>query len=128
MIFWKKLLRYSKRKLETEFRNKLTKKGITHSEGTPGISTSNPVAERTNRVLQEQVKTFLESADLPLSLWGEALQFAVFCKNRMPHKSLKGKTPIETLLGVDPINERARLRPFGQNVIYGYMLEMGKLW
>jgi len=44
-----------------------------------------------------------------------------YTKNRVPHKTLQGKTPIEVFLQKDPIKERANLRPFGQKVIcYDY--------
>ena len=50
-------------------------------------------------------------------LWGDAIQWAAYTKNRIPHKTL-GKAPIEVLLG-KPIYQdiRSNLRPFGQRVM-----------
>ena len=49
-------------------------------------------------------------------LWGDAIQWAAYTKNRIPHRSLpQRKTPIEILLGKQ-VN-RENLRPFGQRVI-----------
>ena len=37
-------------------------------------------------------------------------------KNRVPHKSLQEKTPIELFLEKDPLKARTNLRPFSQKV------------
>ena len=57
-----------------------------------------------------------------LKLWGDAIQWAAYTKNRIPHKTL-GKSPIETLIGK---GDRSNLRPFGQRVmIHLYKEERG---
>ena len=49
-------------------------------------------------------------------LWGDAIQWAAYTKNRIRHRSLpQGKTPIEILLGKPTV--RDNLRPFGQRVM-----------
>jgi len=66
-------------------------------------------------------RTALISAGLPKGLWDKASDAMAYTKNRVPHKTLQGKTPIEVFLQKDPIKERANLRPFGQKVIcYDY--------
>jgi len=66
-------------------------------------------------------RTALISAGLPRGLWDKTSDAIAFTKNRAPHKTLQGKSPIEVFLQKDPIKERANLRPFGQKVIcYNY--------
>ena len=51
-------------------------------------------------------------------LWGDAIQWAAYTKNRVPHKTLGGKAPIELLLNNKTEgNSRSNLRPFGQKVM-----------
>ena len=47
-------------------------------------------------------------------LWGDAIQWAAYTKNRIPHKTLR-KTPVEALF--NKIVDRSNLRPFGQQVM-----------
>jgi len=61
-------------------------------------------------------RTGLIAAGLPKGLWDRASDSASYTKNRLPHKALGGKTPIEIILAKDPVNERKNLRPFGQRV------------
>ena len=50
-------------------------------------------------------------------LWGDAIQWAAYTKNRVPHKSLENnQSPIEILLK-KRLNDRNNLRPFGQKVM-----------
>jgi len=66
-------------------------------------------------------RTALISAGLPKGLWDKVSDAMAYTKNRVPHKTLQGKTPIEVFLQKDPNKERANLRPFGQRVIcYDY--------
>ena len=46
-------------------------------------------------------------------MWGDAIQWAAYTKNRIPHKTLR-KSPIEALIGK---GDRSGLRPFGQKVM-----------
>ena len=50
-------------------------------------------------------------AKLPMSLWAEAFNWAVYLKNRLPHSALNGKTPYEALYNQLP--SISHLRPFG---------------
>ena len=50
-------------------------------------------------------------------LWGDAIQWAAYTKNRIPHKSLgNNQSPIEVLLNKKRV-DRSNLRPFGQKVM-----------
>ena len=49
-------------------------------------------------------------------LWGDAIKWAAYTKNRIPHESLTNMTPAEILL----LKEKPtcnNLRPFGQRVM-----------
>jgi len=61
-------------------------------------------------------RTGLIAAGLPKGLWDKASDSTAYTKNRLPHKALRGRTPIEIILAKDPVNERKNLRPFGQRV------------
>ena len=103
-----------------EFRNHdLTKwckkRGIELKETVPHHSETNAIIERLNRTLQDMARTAMISAGVK-GLWGDAIQWAAYTKNRLPHKSLKNlKSPVETLFN-KPAN-RSNLRPFGQKVM-----------
>ena len=49
-------------------------------------------------------------------LWGDAIKWAAYTKNRIPHESLTGMTPTEILL-LKEVPTRNNLRPFGQRVM-----------
>ena len=48
-------------------------------------------------------------------LWGEAIQWASYTKNRIPHQTLNGQSPIEVLL--NKTVDRSNFRPFGQKIM-----------
>ena len=101
----------------TEFNNLKTwgtKRGTRTKETVPYHSETHAAIERLNRTLQNMARTAMIAAGLK-GLWGDAIQWAAYTKNRVPHRSLKGKTPIEILLN-KPVN-RDNLRPFGQRVM-----------
>jgi hypothetical protein len=74
----------------------------------------NGVAESLNRRLLERVRAMLHQANLPKSLWAEAIQYAVWLKNRTSTKALGNVTPYERLYGEKP--NLANVPEWGQNV------------
>ena len=90
------------------------KKGITPKETIPYHEETHAAIERLNRTLQDMARTAMIGADMR-GLWGDAIQWAAYTKNRIPHRSLGVKTPIEVLLGKPAV--RDNLRPFGQRVM-----------
>jgi hypothetical protein len=108
-----------------EFRNdrlaeKLRKRGIQLKETVPGHSETNAIIERTNRTIMTMNRTAIlgTSGGIPKGRWDKASGWSAYTKNRVPHKTLEGKSPLEILfLGKDIHNERKNLRPFGQEVI-----------
>ena len=63
----------------------------------------NGVSERLNRTLLERTRALLHSSKLPKNLWGEAINHAVWLKNRTPTHALPdGETPYEVLYKKKP--------------------------
>jgi len=71
----------------------------------------NGVAERLNRTLVETAHSMLLDAKLSKEFWAEAVQTAVYLKNRSPSRSLRGMTPHEAWFGEKP--KVKHLRVFG---------------
>ena len=65
----------------------------------PYSPSQNGVAERKNRSLKEMANCMLHARDLPSKLWAEAINYATYIQNRVPHKGLKGVTPFEAWSG-----------------------------
>jgi len=55
---------------------------------------------------------------LPLALWSEAINTAVYSKNRVPHKAVKESTPYEALHGNKPRSDTFNLS--GASAMYRY--------
>ena len=102
----------------TEFNNLKawgTKRGTRTKETIPYHSETHATIERLNRTLQDMARTAMIAAGLK-GLWGDAIQWAVYTKHRVPHKTLgQNKSPIEVLLNKQI--DRSNLRPFGQEVM-----------
>ena len=71
--------------------------------------------ERWHKTLGEGVRTLLLSSGLPANLWGEAVQYLTWVKNRLVHSALGGeKSPYELWFGVKPA--LAMVRTWGSMV------------
>ena len=71
------------------------RKGIKKEFTSPHNPPQNGVAERTNRTIQDRVRSMLSHATLPHSFWAKAVQTAINVINRSPNKRLDGKVPEE---------------------------------
>ena len=69
------------------------------------------VAEKKNRSLKEMTTCMLEAKKLAANLWAEAMNAAIYIQNRVPHSSVKGKTPFKSYFGHKP--DVSKLRVFG---------------
>ena len=87
-----------------------SKRGVVHQTTIPYTPEQNGVAERLNRTLMERVRAMLNDAQLPYSLWAEAVLTANYLRNRSPVAN-KDKTPWELFAGRKP--NVSRLRTFG---------------
>ena len=77
----------------------------------PYTPQQNGVAERKIRSLKEMETYLLQAKNLSPSLWDQAVNYASYIHNIVPHKSLIGATPFEALLGHKP--DVSHLRFFG---------------
>ena len=85
-----------------EFTSFLKSQGTERRLTTHDTPQHNGVAESLNRRLLERVRAVLHHAQLPKTLWGEALHFIVWLKNRVITRALDTLTPHEQLYGTKP--------------------------
>lgn len=96
--------------ISTELKEYFKEKGIDHQMTTAYSPQSNGKAERLNRTLLEKTRALLSEANLPESLWGEALLTANYLRNRSPTAN-SPKTPWERIFKKQP--DLSNLRTFG---------------
>jgi transposase InsO family protein len=82
----------------------------------PDTPQQNGVAERMNRTIFEMGNAMMIHADMPIHFWGEAINTAVYVRNRCPTAALEGKTPFEALTGSVP--DMSHLRIFGCEAVW----------
>jgi transposase InsO family protein len=70
---------------------------------------SNGVAERKNRTLQEMARSMLASSRVPLKLWGDAIHAANYTCNRRLTSVSQSKTPHELYYGRRPTISHMRI-------------------
>ncbi|GBN66164.1 Copia protein [Araneus ventricosus] len=85
--------------LRTEEKKDNTASTTLNSQKSPE---QNGIAERKNRTLLDISRCSLIQSKLPLSFWAEAIANATYTKNRLPSKSLQGKSPYELWHFKDP--------------------------
>ncbi|KAI7959986.1 hypothetical protein MJO29_005054 [Puccinia striiformis f. sp. tritici] len=86
-----------------EFEEFYRSTGIIHHVTAPYTPQQNSIAERGNRTTSEKARAMLKQANLPASIWGEAVSTAVLYENITPMKRLKWTTPHELWFGI-PFN------------------------
>ncbi|UYV61249.1 hypothetical protein LAZ67_1004106 [Cordylochernes scorpioides] len=84
----------------TEFLNKnfsdyLKSLGIVHELTAPYTPEQNGISERNNRTIVESARCLLHGRKMPLELWAEAVNTAVYLLNRCTTKVLGNSTPYE---------------------------------
>jgi transposase InsO family protein len=94
-----------------KFEEWLKENGIKHESSAPKTPEQNGVSERSNRTIVEPARSMLHAAGLPIELWAEASNTAVYIKNRVVSRSREGKTPYELWKGIKP--NFSHLRVFG---------------
>jgi transposase InsO family protein len=98
--------------MNSELQTWCTERGITQDITNPHTPQMNGVAERLNRTLMDVVRTVLYQSGLPARFWTEAIRYAAYLHNRLPHRSLNGHTtPYQEMYGKRPTAKY--LRPFG---------------
>jgi hypothetical protein len=71
----------------------------------------NGVPERLNLTIIGTSRALLFDSGLGIEYWAEACAYAIYLKNRTPHKALNGITPYEALFGTKP--DLSSIRRFG---------------
>lgn len=85
--------------------------GIQMENTAPHTPEQNGKAERENRTVVESARTMLHAKEMPLKLWAEAVNTAVYILNRASAKSGKEKTPYESWYHKRP--DLSHIRIFG---------------
>ena len=88
--------------LSQEFRDHLKGCGIISQLTPPRTPQLNGVAERKNRTLLDMVRSMMSHTQVPISLWGYALETATRILNLVPTKKVE-KTPFEMWHGKPPV-------------------------
>jgi hypothetical protein len=71
----------------------------------------NAISERAIRTITEMARTLLQHSGLPQNRWEEAIEHAVWIRNRVLNKRLSDKTPYEAYFKIKP--DIRHLHPFG---------------
>lgn len=98
-----------------EFENFLKKTGIVHQKTNPYTPEQNGVSERMNRTVVEKARCLLFDAGLEKKFWAEAVNTAVYIRNRSVASGLNNKTPLETWTGRKP--DVSNIRIFGSTAM-----------
>jgi hypothetical protein len=77
----------------------LTECEIQQQTSAPYSPQQNGVAKRANRTIMECARSMILTQGLELEFWGEAVNTAVYTKNRCPTKAFDSKTPQEAWSG-----------------------------
>lgn len=85
-----------------EFKAFCSKNGIQLQTTSPCTPEQNSIAECQNCSNFDRVRTVLADSGLPTNLWGEAVNYIVYTKNRNPTAALNGSTPFQSRYGCTP--------------------------
>ncbi|XP_057996597.1 uncharacterized protein LOC131175917 [Hevea brasiliensis] len=95
-----------------EFDKLCEEAGIKNQLSVPYSPQQNGVSERKNKTIVEMAKCMLKMKGLPKEFWAEAEYTAMYLLNRLPSRSVEGKTPIEAWLKTKPSTKHLRLFGF----------------
>lgn len=101
--------------INNSFNSLLEAEGIIRQLSTPYTPQQNGVAERANRTLVEMARSMMVHARVEEYLWAEAINTAVYLRNRCTTKQIKDKTPYEVWNGRKPNVQH--LRTFGSYAV-----------
>jgi transposase InsO family protein len=87
---------------DTEYTNRamhcfLRDNDIVHQTTCVSTPEQNGVTERKNRHILEVTRCLLFAMNVPIYLWGEAIQTATYLINKMPLRTVDFSTPLEML-------------------------------
>jgi transposase InsO family protein len=78
-----------------DFMEQCTDEGIQHHLTTLYTPQQNGVVERHNQTMLGMARSMMKLTGMPNWMWGEAVLTAVFILNRLPTRSVNGKTLYE---------------------------------
>ncbi len=78
--------------MSKKFDNFLHEWGIQRQTNAPYTQQQNEVAERANRTIMECTRNMIRAQGLDLEFRAEAVNTAIYIKNRCPTKALESKT------------------------------------
>nr|CCA23978.1 OSIGBa0134J07.9 putative [Albugo laibachii Nc14] len=77
--------------------------GVRHQVSEPDNQAPNEKAERMHQTLMNMVRSMIFGSGLPLSFWGDAVEYATYILNRSLTRSNEDRaSPIEVLTGIKP--------------------------
>lgn len=97
--------------LDSEFLEEVQAMGITYEPSAPYTPAQNGHSERIGGILAMKARALRIEANLPGSLWNEAIRTAGHIANRTPMRKQDWKTPFEKVTGNQPA--LAHLRSYG---------------
>jgi transposase InsO family protein len=97
--------------MSSAFTEHCKSRGTVHRLSVHDVHELQGAVERANYTLLDAVRACLIGSGLPSKLWGKALEYVVYVRNRSPTSALQGKTPYEALWGEPP--NISNLREFG---------------
>ena len=103
--------------ISAAFKSYLEQHGITHHTTIPYTPQQNGVAERMNRTLIDLVRSMLHAKNMDKKFWAEALNTAVYIRNRAISRALPDcTTPYQRWHGTKP--DLSHCRVFGSKCFY----------
>jgi transposase InsO family protein len=108
-----------------EFTAYCADEGITRHFSAPYTPQQNGVVERQNQTVVAMTRALRKQRRMPAEFWGEAVVTAVYLQNRLPTKSLTGRTPYGAWYGRKPAVNH--LRVFGCRVFVKQLGHVDKL-
>lgn len=108
------------------FDSYLADAGIVHQKTNTYTPEQNAVSERMNRTLVERARCMLFDAGLDKRFWAEAVNTAVYLRNRSPASGLQNTTPSELWTGRKP--DLSHIRIFGSQVMVHIPKERRLKW
>lgn len=84
------------------FKKYLVEHQIEHETTIPHTPEQNGVVERANQTINNYIRALMIESSAPADYWPDALNMALYIRNRLPNTILGHKSPFEVIIGVAP--------------------------